>query len=192
MGKIEDNSKKRKSRHDIQKAILTTVEAAGVITLVTLIPNTALILKSFGYDSARRQKETIKRSRERLVRKGLLVYKDGFLRLTERGEEELREMELKNWKLEKPKKWDGRWRVLIFDIPNRKKGVRDKVRATLMSVGFIKVQHSVWIYPYDCEDLITLMKADFKIGKDILYLIVDSMENDKNFRKIFNLPTTSF
>jgi CRISPR-associated endonuclease Cas2 len=189
MGNIEETSKKRKSKQNIQKAILSVVEAAGVITLVTLLPNTATLLKSFGYDPARRQKEIVKRARENLVRKGLLMYKNGFLELTVKGQEELKKMELKDWKLEKPKKWDGRWRMLIFDIPEKQRNVRDKVRKTLLSIGFIKVQQSVWIYPYDCEDLVTLLKADFKIGKDLLYLIVDSMENDKSFRKFFGLPS---
>jgi len=140
----------------------------------------------------RRQKEIIKRARERLISKGLLYYKDGFLGLTEKGKQELKKFELKDWKLEKPKKWDGRWRMLIFDIPERKRMVRDKVRQTLVSIGFIKVQQSVWIYPYDCEDLVALLKADFKIGKDLLYLIVDSMENDKNLRQVFKLPLLGF
>ena len=54
-------------------------------------------------------------------------------------------------------------------------------------IGFVRLQDSVWVYPYDCEDLITLLKADFRVGKDVLYLIVDSIENDKYLRAEFNL-----
>ena len=58
---------------------------------------------------------------------------------------------------------------------------------TLRDIGFIRLQNSVWVYPYDCEDLITLLKADFRVGKDVLYLVVEAMENDKEIRKHFRL-----
>lgn len=190
MGNIEEISRKRKSRKYIQEAILTTVEAVGVITLATVAPNATKLLKSFGYDPVRRQKEIIKRAREKLVNDSLLVYENGFLRLTVKGKSELDKIKLRNWKLDKPKKWDGRWRMLIFDIPEYRKNIRNKVRQTLMHIGFIRLQDSVWLYPYDCEDLVVLLKADFKIGKDLLYLIVDSIEDDKVFRKAFGLPST--
>ena len=56
-----------------------------------------------------------------------------------------------------------------------------------MHIGFVRLQDSVWVYPYDCEDLIVLLKADFKIGKDVLYMIVDEMEGDTHLRKEFGL-----
>jgi len=87
----------------------------------------------------------------------------------------------------KRRRWDGRWRVLIFDIPEERKLLREKVRHTLVSIGFERLQDSVWIYPYDCEDLIALIKVDFQIGREVLYLIVDSLENDGHLRKLFGL-----
>ena len=57
----------------------------------------------------------------------------------------------------------------------------------LESVGFAKLQDSVWIYPYDCEDLVALLKADFKIGKDALYLVVEEMEGERDLKRHFSL-----
>ena len=74
-------------------------------------------------------------------------------------------------------------------MPEKRKGLRDKIRLTLNSIGFVKLQDSVWVYPYPCEDLIVLLKADFKIGKDLLYIIADSVENDSELQKLFNLKT---
>ena len=112
-----------------------------------------------------------------------------MLRLTAKGEQILRRLELHDFKLRKPKRWDRKWRVLIFDIPERRKNLRPKIRYTLLAIGFIRLQDSVWVYPYDCEDLITLLKADFKIGKDLLYLIVDSIENDFPLRSHFRVSS---
>ena len=43
------------------------------------------------------------------------------------------------------------------------------------------------MYPYDCEDLITLLKADFRVGDAMLYMIVDTIERDGALRKHFGI-----
>ena len=72
-------------------------------------------------------------------------------------------------------------------IPEHLRFVRDQIRATLVSVGFRRLQDSVWIYPYDCEELIILLKADLEIGKDLLYMIVDTLEADEDIIDYFGL-----
>jgi|SRR3989344_2925690 len=187
MGIIEEKYRKRRRNKDIQKAILATVKVAGLLTVATLAPNSIQYLRSLGIVPGKRQKEIMFASKGRLIKNGLLRYKNGFLELTKKGEAELELLEINDWKIDKPKKWDGRWRMLIFDIPETKRPLRDKVRRTLSTIGFLRLQDSVWIYPYDCEDLVTLLKIDFNVGKDLLYIIVDSIENDITFKKLFNL-----
>lgn len=147
------------------------------------------MLKIFDKNLGKKRKHSINVSRQRMIDRELLEYQNGFLRLTKKGQMLFREIERRDFKLTRPKRWDKKWRVLIFDIPEKRRGLRDKVRSTLRSIGFERLQDSVWVYPYDCEDLITLLKADFKIGKDLLYLIVDKIENDTVIRKFFGLQT---
>ena len=113
--------------------------------------------------------------------------KGNFAKLTQKGEAKLRQIELRNYKIKKPTRWDGKWRLLIFDIKEERKNTRDKIRRTLIQIGFIRLQDSVWVYPYDCEDLINLLKTDFKIGKDVLYVIADKIEYDKPLLEYFEL-----
>ena len=89
----------------------------------------------------------------------------------------------------KKKKWDRRWRVVIFDIPERRKSVRDRLRRFMDTYGFVRLQDSVWVYPHDCEDLIALAKAEFRIGYDVLYMIVERIERDGHLREHFGLPS---
>src|SRR5205814_186585 len=111
----------------------------------------------------------------------------GFLRLTEKGSLALERLKLEESLKQKPRRWDKRWRILIFDIPEHQKSLRDKVRRTLAALGFFRLQDSVWIFPYDCEDLVALLKADFKIGRDLTYLIAESVEYDHHLKKEFEL-----
>jgi len=190
MGKLEKSLKTRTRNTKIQRAVLGAISAAGVLSIAMVAPNALQMLKLFNLDKKllRDKKHAINLSRERLIKNGLVAYsKDGLLSLTKQGDDFLRKIRLYNYKLPRPKSWDKKWRILIFDIREEIKGTREKVRNTLISIGFIRLQDSVWVYPYDCEDLINLLKADFEIGKNLLYIIADSIENDKEIRSYFKL-----
>ncbi|OHA26994.1 MAG: CRISPR-associated endonuclease Cas2 [Candidatus Taylorbacteria bacterium RIFCSPHIGHO2_02_FULL_46_13] len=191
MGILEKEMRKRTRRRNLQKILLRTVAAAGFMSIALLAPNALQALAKLGFINFKRkyqEKTLINRSRDRLIKAGLLARnEEGLLRLTPKGMAKLRQLELVDYKLPRPRRWDGKWRVLIFDIKEERKSLRDKVRRTLIALGFKRLQDSVWVYPYDCEDLITLLKADFKIGKDLLYLVVEKMEYDVPLRKQFGL-----
>jgi DNA-binding transcriptional regulator PaaX len=187
MGKIEKEVRERHRRANIKKIILGTVAAAGILGVALVAPNALGAMAKLGIIPHGRQKEIVARSRTRLVRQGFLEYRNKMLSLTPKGEAALRKLELNEYKIQRPGRWDGKWRVLIFDIPEKRRTLRELVRRTLSAIGFIRIQDSVWLYPYDCEDLITLLKADFKIGKDLLYLVVEQMEYDARYRDHFDL-----
>src|SRR3989339_1059349 len=184
-GKLEEKSKKRIQKKNLRKIILGTIKVAGVLSVGLVAPNVLKAMAQLGVVSSFRQKESINSSRARLINNGLLEYKNNMLSLTSKGEAVLWRLELQDFRLKKQKRWDNRWRVLIFDIPEKRKVLRNRVRETLVMIGFIRLQDSVWIYPYDCEDVVTLLKADLKIGKDILYMIVESLEYDTRLREHF-------
>lgn len=50
-----------------------------------------------------------------------------------------------------PRKWDGKWRIVIFDLPKNYAGNRDFFRRHLIDIGFIQVQKSVWAFPFPCK-----------------------------------------
>ena len=190
MGVLENENKKQNRATKIQTIVLRTVAAVGILSAALVLPNSLKMLKVFGLDKKLKEnfKRSIHNSRKRLIEKGLLKYsKEGFLSLTPLGEKVLRRAEMIDYKFKKPKKWDKKWRMLIFDIKETKKGIRDQIRKTLVSIGFVKLQNSVWVFPYDCEDFITLLKADFSIGREVLYIIADRIENEKTLLNIFDL-----
>ena len=173
-------------RTRINSAIIKTLAVGGVLAVALMAPNALQLLKQFGIANPKKKKQGIHKSLDRLITGGYVRKTDGQLELTQKGERLAALLGEGRLAPRKPKRWDGKWRGLIFDIPERRKGVRDQVRRTLVGLGFTRLQDSVWVYPYDCEDLITFLKADFRLGKDVLYLIAD-MEDDKPLRSRFNL-----
>jgi len=49
----------------------------------------------------------------------------------------------------KKKRVDGRWAMVIFDIPENKKAIRDTFRNALRKIGYRLLQKSIWVCPYD-------------------------------------------
>lgn len=187
MGTLEQTSAKRAKRKKLREIILTTIGTAGIIGIGLVAPNAAGVMIKMGLVPGKKQKQAIDRARDRLIEQGLLRREGGFLRITPRGQILLKKIEAAGYRRVKRERWDGRWRMLIFDIPEYRKPLREKVRRTLMAMGFVLLQRSVWIYPYDCEELMALLKADFKIGKDMRYVIADTIESDGAYKKMFGL-----
>lgn len=175
-------------RHqDISNIILQTVAVSGILAVALVAPNVLGAMASMGLLPGKRQTEVIDNARARLVRRGLLSVREGRAFLTPKGRKVLQRWELQNYKLPQPRRWDGKWRVLMFDIPERRKAKRVQIRQTLSRIGFARLQDSVWLYPHDCEEFVALLKADFNIGKDLLYLTVERLEYDLPWRRYFEL-----
>jgi CRISPR-associated endonuclease Cas2 len=187
MGKLERDSSRRARKNNLQQIILSTVKLSGLIAVGLVAPNVIGAMKKLGLVAAERQNESIQSSASKMAKVGLLKFNGKYYELTKKGEERLRRWELQEFKFIKPKTWDRKWRVIIFDIPENRRAVRNRVRNLFKEAGFLSLQKSVWVYPYDCEDIITLMKTNLGVGKDILYMIVDEIENDRHLRKEFGL-----
>ena len=185
---MEKIKKKRKLRVPVKKIILATIAIAVVA------PNA---LQAIGYFSGNKkykkydQKYYVNSVVGGLLKKDLikLEIKNGkkYIRLTKKGEQELARLELNDFKIKKPKKWDKKWRIVIFDIKETRKGTRTILRSTLSRLGFVKLQNSVWVFPYDCKELIVMMKSSLFLGKDVLYMTVEKIENDKWLKEVFGL-----
>ncbi|OGG71302.1 hypothetical protein A3F27_02275 [Candidatus Kaiserbacteria bacterium RIFCSPHIGHO2_12_FULL_53_13] len=189
MGEIESRVRRRARKQNIQEAVLKTIAGVGILALAMAAPNTLRLLKytSLGRSRGRYRINSVL---SRLVERGEIAktLRDGRVgfSLTAKGRARLARLEFGEQDLRK-RKWDGRWRIVIFDIPERYRRARDLLRGTLVSIGFCKLQDSVWVYPHDCEDLIALLKTDFSVGKHVLYIVGDHVEGDWKLKKHFGL-----
>jgi len=187
MGKLEERNKKKVRRRDLQHLVLDTIKIAGFLSIGLLAPNIIGSMKKLGLLPKQRQDEYISSSASRLAKRGFLKFEDERYCLTLTGEKLLRRWELEDYQIKKPKKWDKKWRMIIFDIPEKKRKIRQQISFLFKQSGLYRLQDSVWVYPYDCEDIIGLLKTDFGVGKDVLYVIADEIENDRHLRHEFGL-----
>ncbi len=191
MGSIEKGARKKRVRRNVRTAALVAIGTAGFIATAAVAPNIFQLLGKTG--ALARLKYQTKGVLTRLKLKGEIEFeeRDGkkYVRLTERGEEALALGQQKMLlSTAKPRKWDRRYRLVMFDVPEKRKKARDRLRSQMQGAGFLRVQDSAWVHPYDCEEFVALLKADLRIGKDVLYAVVEEIENDGWIRKHFGLP----
>lgn len=114
--------------------------------------------------------------------------KDGKVEivLTEKGRKRRLAYAWENMKISKPKKWDGRWRIVMFDFPKGANIFRDAFREKLKRLGFFQFQKSVWIHPYECKDEIDFISEKFNVAKYLTVLTVQ-IDSDKALREKFGI-----
>jgi len=106
--------------------------------------------------------------------------------LTEKGRVKTLTYKFSEMKIEN-KIWDGKWRMVVFDIPEKIRKGRDALRSKIKELGFYELQKSVFILPYECKDEIEFIIEYFGIRKYVRYGTLDFIDNDIHLRKIFDL-----
>lgn len=84
-------------------------------------------------------------------------------------------------------RWDGKWRIIAFDIPEAYATLRAKVREILKKAGFVKLQHSVWVFPHECDELSELIRKRSGLEKYILYGTLERVANAEHLKKRFRI-----
>jgi DNA-binding transcriptional regulator PaaX len=87
----------------------------------------------------------------------------------------------------KKEKWDGKWRMVAFDIPETHKKGRNALRYRLRMGGFYELQESLFLYPYDCEKEVRDFIDLFKLQKYIRFGLLDSIDNQEGLKGMFEL-----
>jgi len=86
-----------------------------------------------------------------------------------------------------PARWDKKWRIVIFDIPEKFKAAREALRKKLKELGFTELQKSVWAFPYPCENEIKFLAEFFEISQYVRVLAVENISMDADLKLHFDL-----
>lgn len=137
-------------------------------------------------------KQSLENSIEKLYKSHLVdmkLKKDGSLEviLTDNGKKQALRYNLDTFQIKKPFRWDKKWRVVAFDIPEEKRAVRDIFRDWLKRLNFYKLQNSVFIHPYDCRDEFNFLVELHRVRKYTRFIVAEEVDNEIHLRKLFNL-----
>lgn len=175
------------------KEVLKYLLLAGVVTIASILS------PQLPYHLLRRALSRKKIDKKRgtdcfryLRKRGLIALKpeghDICITLTQEGEKRAGKHQIDELRIARPKQWDGKWRVVIFDIPSTSDVIRNVFRRKLKELGFYPLQKSTWVYPFECGGEITLLREFLGAGpKQIRVLEVNKIEDDRFLKTIFHL-----
>lgn len=110
--------------------------------------------------------------------------------LTPEGRRRARIFQRKDIEVARPSQWDGQWRIVLFDIPEEKKSLRDVFRRHLQKIGFRELQKSVFIFPYECEREIDSLVRLYDAEQYFRFILATKVNHERDLKKIFSLKTS--
>ncbi len=108
---------------------------------------------------------------KRLREKGFVEFvsdEELFLRLTDSGKDRALWAKMRSG----DEKWDGKWRLVVWDIPEKRRQARDLLRFKLKQLGFKQWQQSIWASKINCTRLL----RDFikQVGIEDWVMVIES------------------
>lgn len=175
------------------KDVLVLLGAGTFLAANLVVPGLPFVLKPILEEKRRRdQKEwekfnlwrlrqVIKRFREQKI----VEVSDGVVKITEKGRQKLLRFNLEEMELKR--KTDGKWRLIIYDIADLRREQRENFRFMLKKLKFLKIQKSVYLTPFICDDEIEYLRQLFGIGEEVLVMKISGVENEQAYRNYFGV-----
>lgn len=198
--KIIKQKEKKFESGQIKDLVVAGIVLATLIAGIAITPNFPIVLAGLMKLLEREEKGPVSKHKVRRVLKDL--EKKKVLRIEQKDGEAI--VYIKNlfhtsvakYSLKslldlkrKKKKWSGKWVLVIFDVPESQKNKRDYLRRFLSKIGFYAYQKSVYVYPYECEKEVALIKKIVEGGKYIKYVLADKIEDEPKVKRYFNLTS---
>lgn len=121
-----------------------------------------------------------------LHKKGFIVLGDEEIKLTSKGKKLLAELSLPVPEFN-PKKWDKKWRVITYDIPEVQKKGRNALHHLLKNWDCIEIQKSVFISPFDCMQEIAIATKEYNLNRYIFYFVTSNILNESKYKQHYGI-----
>ena len=113
----------------------------------------------------------------------------GAIRLTEAGKDVVGRAAIRALRPVVPAVWDGKWRLVLFDIPESHKQSRDGFAGSLKLLGFTPIQKSAFVFPYDCFEQVAAVADFYDVRDHAAFIMVEKLDRSAPLRRIYNLKS---
>jgi len=179
------------------REVLKIIGAGLFLGASLMAPNLPKALKPYAKDSAdfelwkRFNIPYLKRTLHRLEKQKLVESSEEngkqIVKITDSGRRRVLKFALDEIEIKKPKKWDGKWVLVSYDIPEHLASIRNFFSDYLKFWGFYPLQESVWLHAYSCEKEVDFLREYLGIGEHVRVMIVSKIENNQVFRDFFGV-----
>lgn len=116
-------------------------------------------------------------------------HRDGTttLVLSENGKRRALRFNIDKMEIKIPAYWDKKWRIIMFDIPEKLRRLRDSLRLHFKEIGLTELQKSVFVFPYPCSKEIEFILEFYNAKKHVRFVLAEKIDNQLHLMKKFNL-----
>lgn len=179
------------NKSNISKCILGALAVGGILAVVAIAPNSLQMLKLFGLGKKKYKTRSVYQALRRLKEQKLVeikeTEKETLISITENGKKRLLKYNFDEMAIKRPKHWDKKWRIVSFDIPEKRRVAREALRNKLRDLGFIMLQKSLFILPFPCKDEVDFVTEVFQIQKYVTYFEATSINVENKLKLDFDL-----
>ncbi len=111
-------------------------------------------------------------------------YLNPRLQTTKRGADKLAQLDFREIEMTEP--WDGKWRLVMYDIPEEKRNARDQVRRLIKQLGFAQLQQSAWIHPLPCLNEFEIIKEVNGLDDALLLIETEKIKGVERYKQHFS------
>ena len=177
---------------NLKKKILLLLFAGLALGLTRSPKKHWWILKQIPKEWARINRQALQRAINSLYTSHLVQEKnnkDGTttLILSENGKQKALRFNIDKLEIKIPTTWDKKWRIVMFDIPEKLKGLRDSLRLHFQEIGLIELQKSVFVYPYPCNKEIEFILELYNARRYVRFILAEKVDNQLHLMQKFNL-----
>ena len=133
-----------------------------------------------------RLRQVIKRLQKQKLVEIINVDEQLVVKISDRGRQKVLKYDLEIMVLDQTN-WDGKWRIITYDIATAKKWQRQFFRQTLNRMNFLKLQRSVYLTPFKCINEIEYLRQICEVGNEVILLTVHGIENEQAYKEYFGL-----
>lgn len=175
----------------VAKALLVLAAISGVVVVAAVAPNIFAALGKIGNRRRFFDKKQFGRAVTHLQKQHLITTQkiEGGkkMELTDKGMRRALTIAYQGLKVKPQKKWDGLWRIVAFDIPDRHKWGREYFRNKLKEMGFYPMQESIFIFPYPCRQEVEPLASLFFLKSYMRFIETSSISDDSDLREHFKV-----
>lgn len=143
------------------------------------VPELAEKMAPLGSNLAPKARYAINRTLRGLVESGLIEShfsgQNDYARLTPTGRKKATALKLESDTSLLPN-WDGKWRMVLLDLPESRKSERESLRYLLKKAGFVCLKNSAWISPFPFEHLFMNIKKDLGLTTEIMIMTTSELD----------------
>jgi len=107
--------------------------------------------------------------------------------LSREGRRQALTYKLDEMKIKKPERWDRKWRLFAFDIPEKRKKIREAMRFHFRSIGLKEFQKSIFICPYPCDQEVDFLVEFYRVRPYVRKILAESIDNELHYKQKFGL-----